>query len=157
MSDNHTQRIVNKAWSFAHLLRDDGLSYMEYTEQITFLLFLKMAHERTRRLDPALDGPDGLDWPSLLAEDGADLESHYRHILTELPREGGMLGEIFRRARPAIQNPATLRRLIVDLIEPEDWSSLRGRREGRHLRGSSRQVGAGVAQGGRSVLHPARA
>ena len=48
MSDNHTQRIVNKAWSFAHLLRDDGLSYMEYTEQITFLLFLKMAHERTR-------------------------------------------------------------------------------------------------------------
>ena len=38
---NDTQQIVNKAWSFAHVLRDDGLSYMAYTEQITFLLFLK--------------------------------------------------------------------------------------------------------------------
>jgi len=89
MSDNHTQRIVNKAWNFAHVLRDDGLSYMEYTEQITFLLFLKMAHERTK-----------------------------------LSRKDGMLGEIFRRARQQIQNPATLKRLIVDLIDPEDWSSL---------------------------------
>jgi len=125
MSDNHTQRIVNKAWSFAHLLRDDGLSYMEYTEQITFLLFLKMAHERTQPpwSQPSMV-PDGLDWPSLLAEDGADLESHYRHILTELSRKDGMLGEIFRRARQRIQNPATLKRLIVDLIDPEDWSSL---------------------------------
>ena len=124
MSDNHTQRIVNKAWSFAHVLRDDGLSYMEYTEQITFLLFLKMAHERT--LPPWNQSsmvPDGLDWPSLLAEDGADLESHYRHILTELSREDGMLGEIFRRARQQIQNPAILKRLIVDLIDREDWSS----------------------------------
>ncbi len=46
--DNYTQRIVNKAWSYAHLLRDDGLSYLAYTEQITFLLFLKMADEQTR-------------------------------------------------------------------------------------------------------------
>ena len=123
--DNHTQRIVNKAWSFAHLLRDDGLGYMEYTEQITFLLFLKMAHERTRPpWNSAPIVPDGLDWPSLLERDGADLESHYRHILAELPRQGGMLGEIFRRARPQIQNPATLKRLIVDLIDPENWSSL---------------------------------
>ena len=69
MFDNHTQRIVNKAWSFAHLLRDDGLSYMEYTEQITFLLFLKMAHERTRPpWSQAPIVPDGLDWPSLLAQ-----------------------------------------------------------------------------------------
>ena len=114
MSDNHTQRIVNKAWSFAHLLRDDGLSYMEYTEQITFLLFLKMAHERTRPpWSQAPIVPDGLDWPSLLARDGADLESHYRHVLTELSRQSGMLGEIFRKARQEIQNPATLKRLIA--------------------------------------------
>ncbi len=46
---NASQQIVNKAWNFAHVLRDDGLSYMAYTEQITFLLFLKMAHEQTRR------------------------------------------------------------------------------------------------------------
>jgi hypothetical protein len=43
-----SQQIVSKAWNFAHVLRDDGLSYMAYTEQITFLLFLKMADEQTR-------------------------------------------------------------------------------------------------------------
>ena len=41
-----TKKIVDKAWNFAHVLRDDGLSYMAYTEQITFLLFLKMADEQ---------------------------------------------------------------------------------------------------------------
>lgn len=69
--------------------------------------------------------PEGLDWPSLLARDGEDLETHYRSILTELSKRGGMLGEIFKKARQEIQNPATLKRLIVDLIEPEDWMSMR--------------------------------
>ena len=121
-----TQQIVNKAWSFAHLLRDDGLSYMAYTEQITFLLFLKMAHQRTEppwSREPIV--PEGLDWPSLLARDGIELETHYRYILTELTWQGGMLGEIFKKARQEIQNPATLKRLIVDLIDPEDWMSMR--------------------------------
>jgi len=83
LSDNHTQRIVNKAWSSAHLVRGDGLSYVEYTGQIAFLLVLKVAHERTQPPwnQPSMV-PDGLDWPGLLAEDGAGLEEHYRHILT---------------------------------------------------------------------------
>jgi len=122
---NNTQQIVNKAWNFAHVLRDDGLSYMAYTEQITFLLFLKMAHEQTEppyNRKPIV--PKGLDWPSLLAKDGDDLEVHYRHILEELGRKPGMLGEIFKKARQEIQNPATLKRLIVDLIGTEQWSSL---------------------------------
>ncbi len=125
MSENDTRQIVNKAWSFAHLLRDDGLSYMAYTEQITFLLFLKMAHQRTQppwRRPPIV--PDGLDWPSLLVRDGEELETHYRRILSELPKQGGMLGEIFKKARQEIQNPATLKRLIVDLIDREDWMSM---------------------------------
>lgn len=125
MNSNHTQQIVNKAWSYAHVLRDDGLSYMAYTEQITFLLFLKMADERTR---PPFNGvpivPPELGWPSLLTRDGDELEVHYRHILEELGRQPGMLGEIFKKARPEIQNPATLRRLIVDLIDAETWSFL---------------------------------
>jgi type I restriction enzyme M protein len=80
-----TQQIVNKAWSFAQVLPDDGLSYMAYTEQITFLLFLKTAHEQTQAPwnRPAIV-PEGLDWPSLLARDGEELELHYRHILQEL-------------------------------------------------------------------------
>jgi type I restriction enzyme M protein len=68
--------------------------------------------------------PEGLDWPSLLKLDGEELETHYRHILAELPKQPGMLGEIFKKARQEIQNPATLKRLIVDLIEPESWMSM---------------------------------
>jgi type I restriction enzyme M protein len=125
MANNDTQNIVNKAWSFAHVLRDDGLSYMAYTEQITFLLFLKMAHEQTQapwNRDAIV--PEGLDWPSLLALDGEELETHYRHVLSELPKQGGMLGEIFKKARQEIQNPATLKKLIVDLIDPVSWMSM---------------------------------
>ncbi len=123
MSDS--QQIVNKAWNFAHVLRDDGLSYMAYTEQITFLLFLKMADELTR---PPYNRPQivpaGLDWPTLLKKDGDELEVHYRHILEELGRKPGMLGEIFKKARQDIQNPATLRRLITELIGAETWSTM---------------------------------
>jgi len=120
-----TQQIVNKAWNFAHVLRDDGLSYMAYTEQITFLLFLKMAHEQTKppyNRPPIV--PPELGWESLLKRTGAELEQHYRRILEELGKKPGMLGEVFKKARQDIQNPATLQRLIVDLIEPERWVSM---------------------------------
>ncbi|MCC7494000.1 MAG: SAM-dependent DNA methyltransferase [Fimbriimonadaceae bacterium] len=120
-----SQQIVNRAWSFAHVLRDDGLSYMAYTEQITFLLFLKMAHELT---EPPYNKPPIVPveygWQSLLDRDGDALLDHYRHILEALGRHGGMLAEVFRRARAEIQNPATLRRLIVELIGAVHWSSL---------------------------------
>ena len=96
---NASQQIVNKAWNFAHVLRDDGLSYMGYTEQITFLLFLKMADEQTKPpYSRAPIVPPELGWPSLLAKDGDELEVHYRHILEELGKKPGMLGEIFKKA-----------------------------------------------------------
>jgi type I restriction enzyme M protein len=120
-----SQQIVAKAWNFAHVLRDDGLSYMAYVEQITFLLFLKMADEQTRppyNRKPIV--PEGYDWTSLLAKEGDALEVHYRHVLEHLGTQKGMLGEIFKKAKPEIQNPATLRRLIVDLIDPEKWMSM---------------------------------
>ncbi len=68
--------------------------------------------------------PKGKDWPALLAKDGDDLEIHYRHTLEELGKRSGMLGLIFRKAQNKIQDPAKLRRLIVDLIDKEEWSSL---------------------------------
>ena len=83
-----TKKIVDKAWNFAHVLRDDGLSYMAYTEQITFLLFLKMADEQTRppyNRKPIV--PTELGWASLLERDGEELERHYRKILDELGRK----------------------------------------------------------------------
>jgi type I restriction enzyme M protein len=120
-----TQQVVSKAWNFAHVLRDDGLSYMAYVEQITFLLFLKMADEQTKppyNRKPVV--PAGYDWASLLAKEGDALETQYRHILEHLSTQPGMLGEVFKKAKPEIQNPVTLRRLVVDLIEPEKWMSM---------------------------------
>jgi type I restriction enzyme M protein len=73
---------------------------------------------RSRRI------PKGKDWPALLARDGDELEIHYRHTLEELGKRSGMLGIIFRKAQNKIQDPAKLRRLIVDLIDKEQWSSL---------------------------------
>src|SRR5688500_11351398 len=68
--------------------------------------------------------PQGFSWPALLKLDGDDLEIHYRHLLETLGKKKGMLGIIFRKAQNKIQDPAKLRRLIVDLIDREQWSSL---------------------------------
>jgi len=124
-TSNHSQQIVQKLWNYCNVLRDDGLSYGDYVEQLTYLLFLKMAHEQTqppwKRESPI---PEGMDWPSLLARDGDALETHYRHILEELGKEPGMLGIIFRKAQNKVQDPAKLRRLVVDLIDREQWMML---------------------------------
>ena len=117
--------LVQKLWNYCNILRDDGLSYGDYVEQLTFLLFLKMADEQSKPpFNKPSPIPKGKDWPALLAKDGDDLEIHYRHTLEELGKRSGMLGVIFRKAQNKIQDPAKLRRLIVDLIDKEQWSSL---------------------------------
>src|SRR3954447_5071695 len=123
--DNHSRALVQKLWNYRNLLRDDGLSYGDYVEQLTFLLFLKMAHERTQ---PPINQPSPIpadcDWPSLMKRDGDALEAHYRHVLVELGKKTGMLGIIFRKAQNKVQDPALLRRLIADLIDREHWMAL---------------------------------
>ncbi len=117
--------LVQKLWNYCNILRDDGLSYGDHVEQFTFLLFLKMADEQSRPpFNKPSPIPKGKDWPALLAKDGDELEIHYRHTLEELGKRSGMLGVIFRKAQNKIQDPAKLRRLIVDLIDKEQWSSL---------------------------------
>jgi type I restriction enzyme M protein len=117
--------VVEKLWNYCNLLRDDGLSYGDYLEQLTYLLFLKMADEQTRApFNRESILPSELDWPSLLQRDGDELEVHYRHLLAELGKQPGMLGVIFRKAQNRIQDPAKLRRLIVDLIGQESWMIL---------------------------------
>jgi type I restriction enzyme M protein len=117
--------LVQRLWNYCNVLRDDGLSYGDYVEQLTYLLFLKMADEQTRPpFNRAAFIPRGLDWASLLALDGDELEVRYRRILTGLGRGDGMLGVVFRKAQNRIQDPAKLRRLIVDLIDREQWMTL---------------------------------
>jgi type I restriction enzyme M protein len=118
-------RIVGKLWSYCNVLRDDGLSYGDYLEQLTYLLFLKMADEQTRppwnRPSPV---PAGWDWGSLVGLDGAALETHYRELLEHLGRQHGLLGLVFRKAQNKVQDPAKLKRLVSDLIDKEQWASL---------------------------------
>ena len=129
--------LVQKRWNYCTILRDDGLSYGDYVEQLTFLLFgslaparsglrpsapqnpfrtfpsgssLKMADEQSR---PPFNKPSAVPkefaWPSLLARDGDELETHCRHVLELLGKQKGMLGVIFRKAQNKIQDPAKLR------------------------------------------------
>ncbi|MHA1286547.1 MAG: N-6 DNA methylase [Candidatus Thorarchaeota archaeon] len=121
---NESSTIVNKLWNYCHVLRDDGVSYGDYVEQLTYLIFLKMADEQTR---PPFNKesiiPDGNDWSTLLSKDGDVLEIQYRHTLEELGKQKGMLGDIFRKAQNKIQDPAKLKRLL-SMINEEVWIGL---------------------------------
>ncbi len=77
-----SSQLVQKLWNYCNILRDDGLSYGDYIEQLTFLLFLKMADEQSRPpFNKPSPVPKNVDWPSLLRLDGDELETHYRHVL----------------------------------------------------------------------------
>lgn len=113
--------IVQRVWNYCNVLRDDGVSYGDYVEQLTYLLFLKMADEQTKPpFNKSSIIPKELDWQSLVRKDGDELEVHYRHILESLGKEKGMLGVIFRKSQNKIQDPAKLKRL-VDVINKETW------------------------------------
>jgi type I restriction enzyme M protein len=119
----NSSTIVQKLWNYCNVLRDDGMSYGDYVEQLTYLLFLKMADERSR---PPYNQPSLIPaqhaWPALLARDGDELFDHYRHTLESLGNEKGTLGLIFGKAQNKFQDPAKLRRVVVDLIDKENWS-----------------------------------
>jgi type I restriction enzyme M protein len=118
-----SNRIVQKLWSYCNVLRDDGLSYQDYLEQLTFLLFLKMADERATLTGNEQSIPKGYRWSDLANPkmEGVKLEEHCRETLKKLGEEGGMLGLIFRKSQNKIQDAAKLRRLVVDLIGNESW------------------------------------
>ena len=109
--------IVQKLWGFCHTLRHDGVDYGDYIEQLTYLLFLKMAEEK------GVEIPKGCDWASLKKLSGTDLTDHYNEVLRKLRSADGLLGDIFTQATSRFTNPINLRRLI-DMIDEEEWSSL---------------------------------
>ena len=119
---NGSSTISQRIWNYCHVLRDDGMSYGDYLEQLTYLLFLKMDDENIQIGKPSAIQAE-YNWDSLRGLSGDDLESHYRQILTALGQGSGLIPVIFRKAQNKIQDPAKLERL-VQLIDSETWVSL---------------------------------
>jgi type I restriction enzyme M protein len=115
--------IVQRLWNYCNVLRDDGMSYGDYVEQLTYLLFLKMDDENVHVLGKPSSIPNEYNWASLRKLSGDELESQYRQILTALGQGSGLIPVIFRKAQNKIQDPAKLERL-VELIEGETWIGL---------------------------------
>ncbi len=109
--------VVNKLWGFCHTLRHDGIDYGDYIEQLTYLMFLKMADEKSVAI------PKKYDWQSLLEMAGTDLLDHYSEILRRLRDSKGILGDIFTQAMPRFTNPVNLKK-VINMIDEEDWSSM---------------------------------
>lgn len=109
--------VVNKLWGFCHTLRHEGIDYNDYIEQLSFLLFLKMADEKEVHLT------DKYNWQSLKKLSGGNLMDHYTDTLRELAKEQGLLGEIFTQAQNRFNNPVSLKKLL-NLIEEDEWTSM---------------------------------
>jgi len=155
MSTSDTPHIVQRLWNYCDVLRDDGVSYGDYVEQLTYLLFLKMDHERHELLGRPSAIPEDYRWDRLLQDEegnelkGNALEEQYRKTLQALQKEDGLLGIIFRKSQNRIQNPARLKRLI-EYIDAEEWISLEGDVKGRVYEGllekNARDTKSGAGQ-----------
>jgi type I restriction enzyme M protein len=109
--------VVARLWGFCHTLRHEGVDYGDYIEQITYLLFLKMADER------AIDLPANTDWSNLRSLSGSDLTEGYSNGLRVLGGEKGILGDIFSGSQSRFANPVNLKKLI-GLIDETEWTTL---------------------------------
>ncbi|MCF6174660.1 MAG: type I restriction-modification system subunit M [Victivallaceae bacterium] len=109
--------VVNKLWGFCHTLRHDGIDYGDYIEQLTYLMFLKMADEKGIEIE------DDYNWNSILELSGTELLDHYAEILRKLRDSTGILGDIFTQAMPRFTNPVNLKK-VINMIDVEDWSSM---------------------------------
>ncbi len=119
-----TSTIISRVWGMCNPLRDDGISYGDYLEQLTYLIFLKMADEYSKPPYNKDSGiPAGCTWADMNTLTGAALESQYKTTLETLGEQGGILGKIFKGAINKISNVAILYR-IVQMIDKEKWVSM---------------------------------
>src|ERR1700682_1358795 len=141
--------IVQKLWGFCHTLRHDGVDYGDYIEQLTYLLFLKMADEKGVKV------PKDYDWASLKDLSGTKLTDHYNEALRKLRDVGGLLGDIFTQAMSRFTNPVNLRRLI-DMIDEEEWSALDVDVKGAAFEGLLEKAASGGKKGAGQYFTPRR-
>ena len=121
MATQDYSSLVSKVWNYAHVLRDQGISYGDYVEQITFLLFLKMDEERSALLNEASAIPAKWRWDKLVGLEGDALELQYRHTLENLGKESGLIGTIFKKAQNKLTDPAKLKRIVSLIASEGPW------------------------------------
>ena len=115
------EQIAAKVWNYAHVLRDQGISYGDYIEQITYLLFLKMDQERVDLLGEASAVPPLWNWLQLANKTGDELEYQYRRSLEELAKTDGLIGTIFRKSQNKLSDPAKLTRVVALINNEGPW------------------------------------
>ncbi|MGI2129221.1 N-6 DNA methylase [Shewanella oncorhynchi] len=112
-----TQDLVAKLWNLCNLLRDDGVTYHEYINELTYLVFLKMVDE-TGREDNI---PKGYRWTDLEKYDSATRLEEYKKLLIHLGTHGSQItNAIYANASTVIRKPATLSKLVSE-IDKLDW------------------------------------
>ena len=107
MSTDSSATIVSKVWSYASSLKNPGGGAGDYVEQITHLLFLKLAEEMT---ELGFDNPipAKFQWSELSGKSGDEFEVHYHHTVENLGEEPSLVGLIFRKAQNKLANPSEL-------------------------------------------------
>lgn len=121
--------VVNKLWGFCHTLRHDGIDYGDYIEQLTYLMFLKMADEKGIDLSKIEYEENkkkvkiNCSWQPFTEKSGTDLLDSFAQIMRALSRQTGLLGDIFTQAMPRFTNPVNLKK-VINMIDIEDWSSM---------------------------------
>jgi type I restriction enzyme M protein len=109
--------VVGKLWGLCHTLRHDGIDYGDYIEQLTYLLFLKMADEKGIKI------PSNCDWGTLKGKSGEELTEHYLGVIRTLQKQSGLLGDIFTQAIPRFNNAVSLKK-VINIIDEIEWTSL---------------------------------
>lgn len=153
MSDN-SNIIISKVWGMCNPLRDDGVSYGDYLEQLTYLIFLKMSDEYSKPPYKKQTGiPEGFGWTDMNTLKGAELEEKYMAILEKLGNQGGILGKIFQQAQNKIGNASILYR-IVQMIDKEKWVSMSSNVKGEIYEGLLQKNAEDVKSGAGQYFTP---
>ena len=154
MTERDYSSLVSKVWNYAHVLRDQGISYGDYVEQITYLLFLKMDDERTELLGEPSIIPEQYRWARLAGKEGDELELQYRHSLEELGKEPGLIGTIFRKAQNKLTDPAKLRRVVSLIASEGPWIGIGVDVKGRIYEGLLEKNASEVKSGAGQYFTP---
>ena len=151
---NQTATIISKVWGMCNPLRDNGVSYGDYLEQLTYLIFLKMSDEYSKPPYKRETGiPAGYTWADMNTLKGAELEEQYKATLEKLGEQGGILGKIFKGAVNKISSAAILYR-IVQMINQEKWVSMSSDVKGEIYEGLLQKNAEAVKSGAGQYFTP---